>query len=115
LSSARNGRTGVPARLERGVASPGEESRIRRRCGKGDRGAAVLWPDQAMRGHVVRALGSPEEKADIMARTRGRALRAKEKKLWRTEGWLQHFRPRGLRARIACSHRVFVGWTCPPV
>jgi hypothetical protein len=56
-----------------------------------------------MRGHVVRALGSLEEKADIMARTRGRALWAKEKTLWRTEGWLQHFCPRGLRARIARS------------
>jgi len=50
---------------------------------------------------VVRALGSLEQKADIMARTRGRVLWAKEKKLWRTEVWLQHFCPRGLRARIA--------------
>src|SRR5437879_13627170 len=32
----------------RGVASPGEESLSRCHCGTGDRGTAVLWPDQAI-------------------------------------------------------------------
>ena len=44
---ARNGQTGVPTGWPRGE-SPGEESRSVRRCGSGDRGAAVLRPDQAM-------------------------------------------------------------------
>jgi hypothetical protein len=48
LSSARNGQ------------SPGEESRLRRRCGTGDRGEAVLGPDQAIRGRVARATGSSQ-------------------------------------------------------
>jgi hypothetical protein len=46
-----------------------------------------------------------------MARTRGRALRAKEKKLWRMEGWLQHFCPRELRATHCTQRRV--GWDVP--
>jgi hypothetical protein len=41
-------------------AKPRGRKSIRRRCGKGDRGAAVLWPDQAIRGHVARASGSYE-------------------------------------------------------
>jgi hypothetical protein len=45
---ARNGRSGVPARPVAWGGLPGEESRSVRRCVSGDRGAAVLRPDQAM-------------------------------------------------------------------
>src|SRR5215831_8251120 len=38
----------------------GRKSR-RRHCGTGDRGAAVLWPDQAIRGRVA-SVRQPEEK-----------------------------------------------------
>ena len=61
---ARNGRTGVPALLLRGVVRSGEESRSVRHCGSGDRGAATLRPDQAMRGEVLaRAEQRPGKKA----------------------------------------------------
>ena len=69
-------------------AQPRGRKSIRRRCGSGDRGAAVLRPDQAMRGRVVRAPNS------ILARrrggrrapcTRGRTFQAKKKKPWRTK------------------------------
>jgi hypothetical protein len=61
---ARNGRTGVPAPLARGVVRPGEESRSAGCCGSGDRGAAALRPDQAMRGEVLaRAEQRPGKKA----------------------------------------------------
>jgi hypothetical protein len=72
-----------------------------------------------MRGHVVRALGSLEEKADIMAHTRGRALRAKEKKPWRTDGGTHfdrgnpglsaHTAPFGLKM-AADMHPIIVAW-----
>src|SRR4029077_4295821 len=36
-------------------AKPRGRKSHRRHCGLGDRGAAVLWPDQAITGHVTRA------------------------------------------------------------
>ena len=55
LARARNGR------------SPGEESRTAAVAASGDRGAAVLWPDHAIRGHVARAGSTAlrEEVAEI--------------------------------------------------
>jgi hypothetical protein len=61
----------------------------RRRCGIGDRGAAVLWPDQAIRGHVARAgptALSRRRGGYRRTRTRGRPHRAKEKKPLRADG-----------------------------
>jgi hypothetical protein len=43
-------------------AKPRGRKSHRRRCGTGDRGAAVLWPDQAVRGRVARRSDSTEEK-----------------------------------------------------
>lgn len=48
LASRGMGEPGSPRGLPRGVESPGEESRSVRRCVSGDRGAAILRPDQAM-------------------------------------------------------------------
>ncbi len=63
LASRGMGKPGSPRDLSRGVESPGEESRSVRRCGSGDRGAAVLRPDQAMeRPCGPRAEQHPREK-----------------------------------------------------
>ena len=63
LASRGMGKPGSPRGWPRGVESPGEESRPVRRCGSGDRGAAVLRPDQAMeRPCGPRAEQHPREK-----------------------------------------------------
>jgi hypothetical protein len=75
-----------------------------RRCGTGDRGAAVLWPDQAIRGHVARAGPTALRRRRggyRRTRTRGRPHRAKEKKPLRTEGRHCMSRPRPHSARMA--------------
>jgi hypothetical protein len=70
-------------------AKPRGRKSHRRRCGTGDRGADVLWPDQAIRGPVARvgptAL-SRRRGGNRVTRTRGRPRGAKEKKPLRTEG-----------------------------
>jgi len=55
---AWGGEPGSPRDLSRGVVPQGKKV-DGRRCGTGDRGAAVLRPDQATRGRVGRAPGQP--------------------------------------------------------
>jgi hypothetical protein len=64
---ARNGRTGVPARLERGVASPGEESLTAAVAARRSRRSRPSARSSHKRGHVVRAPDSipGEDVADI--------------------------------------------------
>ena len=63
LASRGMGEPGSSRGRPRGVESPGEESRSLRHCGTGDRGAAVLRPDQAMeRPCGPRAEQHPREK-----------------------------------------------------
>src|SRR5262249_40240510 len=76
----------------------------RRRCGTGDRGADVLWPDQAIRGPVARAGPTALRRrrgGNRVTRTRGRPRGAKEKKPLRTEGRHCMSRPRPHSARMA--------------
>ncbi len=109
---ARNGRTGVPARLERGVASPGEESltaAIAARRSRRSRPVARSRHQEAAR--VARQTASQGEDVADMVRARGQVQRAKEQKRWRTErrSQLSGTRP---SARIAdtgvCRLRISV-------
>jgi hypothetical protein len=70
-------------------AKPRGRKSHRRRCGIGDRGAAVLWPDQAIRGRVARVGPTALRRrrgGNRVTRTRGRPHGAKEKKPWRADG-----------------------------
>src|SRR5262249_6269392 len=70
-------------------AKPRGRKSHRRRCGTGDRGADVLWPDQAIRGPVARVGPTALRRrrgGNRVTRTRGRPHGAKEKKPLRTEG-----------------------------
>src|SRR6516225_3426071 len=70
-------------------AKPRGRKSHRRHCGTGDRGADVLWPDQAIRGPVARAGPTALRRrrgGNRVTRTRGRPRGAKEKKPLRTEG-----------------------------
>jgi hypothetical protein len=77
----------------------------------GDRGAAVLWPDQAIRRHVARAIGQQSRRrlADIMPRTRRRFPWAKKKKPSRTQGLVLHSAPREPRVFSAHIARCRLG------
>jgi hypothetical protein len=75
--------------LARGMGEAQGKKVSRRRCGTGDRGAAVLWPDQAIRGRVACAGPTALRRrrgGNRVTRTRGRPHRATEKKPWRTDG-----------------------------
>src|SRR5271166_5099988 len=75
--------------LARNGQRPGEESRSARRCVSGDRGAAVLRPDQAIeRPCRPRAEQHPREKTwrtSETSRSRGSAFQAKNRKPWCSE------------------------------
>src|SRR5215831_3887419 len=63
-------------------AKPRGRKSHRRRCGTGDRGADVLWPDQAIRGPVARAGPTALRRrrgGNRVTRTRGRPRVAKER------------------------------------
>src|SRR5215472_13603824 len=88
-------------------AKPRGRKSHRRRCGIGDRGAAVLWPDQAIRGHVARAgpTALRRRRGGYRAtRTRGRPHRAKEKKPLRADG--RHCMSRHPAAQGRMANRV---------
>src|SRR6516162_1571589 len=63
-------------------AKPRGRKSTRRRCVRGDRGAAALRLDHAIRGLVARAHSTATKGEDVsdMARSRGQPSRAKEKK-----------------------------------
>ena len=82
-------------------AKPRGRKSIHSRCGTGDRGAAVLWPDQAMRGHVVRALGSPEEKRRINGPHKRPGFVGEGKETLAYGRVTPAFLPGGTQARIA--------------
>jgi hypothetical protein len=102
-------------------AKPRGRKSHRHRCGPGDRGAAVLWPDQAIRGPVARAGPTALRRrrgGNRAARTRGRSHRAKEKKPLRADGrhcmsqhpaaqalWANRVAPDGDDASIRSKHR----------
>src|SRR5262252_8098188 len=70
-------------------AKPRGRKSHRRRCGTGDRGADVLWPDQAISGPVARAGPTALRRrrgGNRVTRTRGRPRVAKEKKPLRADG-----------------------------
>jgi hypothetical protein len=99
LARARNGR------------SPGEESRSVRRCGTGDRGAAVLWPDQAMRGQMARAGPTALRRRRggyRVTRARGQPDWAKEKKPLRTDG--RHCMSRPLATQLPYGESCHAQW-----
>jgi hypothetical protein len=86
---ARNGRSGVPARPVAWGGHPGEETRAVRRCVSGDRGTAVLRPDQAMERPCGqrRTASSGRRRADGECAAQEVWLsRAKKRKPWRPEG-----------------------------
>ena len=85
-------------------AKPRGRKSHRRRCGRGDRGADVLWPDQAIRGPVARVGPTALRRrrgGNRVTRTRGRPHGAKEKKPLRTEGRHCMSGPRPHSARMA--------------
>ena len=85
-------------------AKPRGRKSHRRRCGTGDRGADVLWPDQAIRGPAARAGPTALRRrrgGNRVTRTRGRPRGAKEKKPLRTEGRHCMSGPRPHSARMA--------------
>src|SRR5262249_17247587 len=61
-----------------GGGKRGEKKSHPRHCGTGDRGAAVLWLDQAIRGRAARGPAAISKEKDVAdsARTRGQAHRA---------------------------------------
>jgi hypothetical protein len=93
-------------------AKPRGRKSHRRRCGTGDRGADVLWPDQAIRGPVARVGPTAVRRrrgGNRVTRTRGRPHGAKEKKPLRTEGRHCMFRPRPHSAPHGGSCRIHRG------
>ena len=84
-------------------AKPRGRKSHRRRCGPGDRGAAVLWPDQAIEAACfARPTALRRRRGGYrVTRTRGRPDRAKQKKAWRSNGRPLHVQPPAAQRPIA--------------
>jgi uncharacterized protein (DUF736 family) len=107
-SAAEDGGGGTFLPREEWAKPRGRKSH-RRPCGSGDRGSAVLWPDQPKRGRgrapnsilgedVADPEGPAQESRDARRRERGRSV-----------GKGRHSNRRQPSPRHCPSHRVFVG------